>query len=97
MDLKDLKVHYYRDTVQVVDSYKVSKRDIPHIVIQIRLHELCSRSLLETTSYKNMIHEWRAHNLLYKLHYKRERTGSVDFNNNSKLLKLAYFILSLIY
>lgn len=45
-----------------------------------------------------MINEWRAHNLLYNLHIKRDRTGTVDLNKDQSIwAKIAYAILSFLY
>lgn len=49
-------------------------------------------------SFNSYIREWRAHNLLYKLHFKVERTKDVDLDINEPLWRRAcYFILSLLY
>ena len=46
----------------------------------------------------SMINEWRVHNLLYDLHYKRERTADVDLDYPQKwYIKLAYTLLSPLY
>lgn len=40
--------------------------------------------------------EWRAHNFLYRLGIARERTGSVDIDQNeSKLRRFIYAVLSI--
>jgi predicted small secreted protein len=45
---------------------------------------------------KSEYQEWAAHNFLYRMGYKRERTRSVDINQNeTKLRKFIYAVLSI--
>lgn len=45
-----------------------------------------------------MIIEWRAHNMLYELHIKRNRTRTVDLDINEPWYrKVGYLILSTLY
>jgi hypothetical protein len=45
-----------------------------------------------------MIIEWRAHNMLYALHIKRNRTRTVDLDINEPWYrKVGYLILSTLY
>ena len=46
----------------------------------------------------SMTHEWRAHNLLYSLGIKRDRTKDVDLDVNQPwYIKVAYSVLSIFY
>lgn len=56
-----------------------------------------SRVIYIRTNF-SMINEWRVHNLLYDLYYKRERTKDIDLDYPQKwYLKLAYTLLSPLY
>lgn len=49
-----------------------------------------------TRTPKSEYREWKAHNFLYKIGYKRERTKSVDIDQNeSKLRRFVYAVLSI--
>ena len=59
------------------------------------------RSYAEKIGFKykrsalSWIHEWRAHNWMYKHKIKIDRTKDVDLNENESLLKrVGYFIIS---
>lgn len=85
--------------VSVKDSYKVSKRsDILKCLEKI--HSTFEYKRLQQSGYSRTLQseyrEWKAHNLLYRLGICRERTGSVDINQNeSKLHRLCYLVLSI--
>ena len=64
------------------------------------IHESVGYNYLKTAGYtrtfESELREWKAHNFLYKIGYKRERTGSVDINQNEPLWrKIIYAVLSL--
>lgn len=46
---------------------------------------------------RSMVREWRAHNILYALGLWRERTRSVDLNENTWPVRACYFVLSCLY
>lgn len=51
--------------------------------------------MLEHRSAKSYLHEWQAHNILYKKNFEKERTGSVDFELKQKWwLKIAYWFIA---
>lgn len=48
-----------------------------------------------TRSPQSQVEEWRAHNIMWSWGYKRNRTGSVDLDQNeTPLRKLLYKIIS---
>lgn len=64
------------------------------------IHETETYKHLKASGYtrtlKSEYQEWKAHNFLYKIGYKRERTKSVDIDQNeTKLRKVIYAILSI--
>lgn len=57
-----------------------------------------AKSAIDNVGVFNLINEWRAHNLLYKLGIEKDRTKSVDLNtDNSWYIKVLYTILSIFY
>lgn len=49
-----------------------------------------------TRTLQSEYQEWKAHNFLYRIGYKRERTGSVDIDQHEpKLCRFIYAILSI--
>jgi hypothetical protein len=46
---------------------------------------------------KDLINEWKTHNLFYDLHLFRSHTKDVDLNKHSWFIKLIYSILSKFY
>ena len=48
-----------------------------------------------TRTPKEQVDEWIAHNVMWSWGYKRNRTGSVDLNQNeSKFRKIVYSIIA---
>ena len=68
----EIKIRQY--TVQVKDSYEVSKKEFDGVIDQLLCIDILKRSR------KSLRYEWAVHNLLYNLGIKREKTGSVDFD-----------------
>ena len=85
-------------SMRIIDSYKVKKNaDIYHILGCI--HETEEYEKLVESGYtrtiKSEFQEWKGHNTLYSLGIARERTRSVDIDQNeSWLRKFGYAILS---
>ena len=51
-----------------------------------------------TRTKESLIREWKAHNVLYRWGYEKERTGSVDFSQyESRGRRVAYFFLSWLF
>ena len=83
------------NNVHIKDSYKItSKSEMKEILYAIQhKHPECNTF---KRSYNSLIAEWRTHNRLYRLGYKRERTGDVDLNYPLKwYVELAYRILGI--
>ena len=69
-----MEIKIRKNTVQVTDSFEVSKKDFDGVIDQLLCIDILKRSR------KSLKYEWAAHNLLYNLGYRREKTGSVDFD-----------------
>lgn len=88
------------NNTHIEDSYKITKNKVMYNILnQIRISNIHNRNLaIFNRSLKSMIIEWRAHNLLYKLHICRERTRNVDLNLNEPLYKrISYYIFHMLY
>ena len=83
------------NNIHIEDSYQIkSKPKMREVLYAIQHnHPECNSF---KRSYKSMIAEWRTHNRLYRLGYKKNRTGSVDINYPLKwYIELAYRILGI--
>ena len=82
--------------IHIVDSYRFnSKKDIDAILNSIS-EWLEKEDMLYTRTKESWRKEWLAHNLLYRIGYKKERTGSTDLSEDESALRLfLYSILSL--
>ena len=97
--LQDAVCEIYNANIHIKDSYKIkSKRKMQEILYDVK-HYINQKGLECKTflrSDKSLIAEWRTHNRLYKLGYKRERTADVDLNYPLKwYVELAYRILGI--
>lgn len=94
-----IRYEIHMNTLSIPESYKIHKKsDMNDALNEIRHdNEAAHYNILKRTN-KNMIREWRSHNLLYDLNIARRRTAQVDFEYPQKwYYKLAYGILSLFY
>ena len=83
------------NNVHIKDSYKItSKSEMKEVLYAIQhKHQECNTF---KRSYNSLIAEWRTHNRLYRLGYKRQRTGDVDLNYPLKwYVEFAYRILGI--
>ena len=86
------------DNTSIIDSYRIKRiNDMVNVLKKIR--NTCDNSYaIHKRSIFGMVNEWRVHNLLYFLHIKRRRTGTVDLNINQSIwTKIAYTLLSVFY
>lgn len=73
------------NNIHIKDSYIVTKRVKMRTILDTLEKYLQDSSItmdipFNHRSINSMVNEWIAHNNLYILNYKRERTGSVDLN-----------------
>lgn len=81
----------------IENSYIVkSRKDMRDLLIAIEYDSNCGDAVRRIPK-NTMIREWRAHNLLYALGIARTRTRDVDLNENPWYIRVAYFVLSLMY
>lgn len=86
------------DNIHINDSYKIRKRsDMKSLLSYISASNRDNEVFKHRPMY-GLICEWRSHNLLFDLGYKRERTSSVDLNYPQRwYVRVAYFGLSKFY
>ena len=91
-----IQAEYNSSNIHIFNSYKIKrKRDMKRILMLIKCASF-NRGIFYSRKEKSWIREWKAHNILYKLGIKKERTSSVDLNENESILRrFGYFILSL--
>lgn len=99
----ELEVIVCFDNTHIEDSYRIkTRRDMRTVLEYIRLRTLSIKPLpvepmVLRRSLASQIREWRAHNLLYALGIERERTGSVDLNEERPAVRTLYAVLSVLY
>lgn len=91
-----IRVILNKYNIHIEDSYQVVKRKDMKDFLSIILDASLNRGIFYSRKIRSWIREWKAHNLLYRLGIKKDRTGSVDLDEcESKLRRFGYFILSL--
>lgn len=82
------------ENVKIIDSYLI-KSDAVKLAF---LDELKDDELLDNRSYKSLIREWKAHNILYKFGLFKERTRDTDLDNQESIFRrIGYFIITLLF
>ena len=89
VDFSDINVH-------IEDSYKIlgteNKRKILEEIVKIGAEE----GFTYERSIGSWICEWKAHNALYQRNYEKERTRSVDLNEDESFFRrFCYFFLAI--
>lgn len=83
------------NNIHIKDSYDIKKRSEMKEILYAIQYKKPDCNVFKR-SYNSMISEWKTHNRLYRLGYKKDRTGSVDLNNPLKwYVELAYKILGI--
>lgn len=93
VNIENLNIH-------ISNSYQFNSKEMNKILDYIMSKDYFK--MLTTAGFsrskKSMLREWKAHNLLYNLGYEKERTGSIDLDQNESFSRrIGYFILSLFY
>lgn len=93
-----LRVHTSENNTTILDSYQVKcTKDMKSILYLIRDNSK-ETSSVDIRDIKDMVREWRAHNLLYSLYLFRNKTKDVDLNTGQKwYTKIGYMLLSTLY
>ena len=91
-----IQAEYNGHSISIFNSYKIKrKRDMEFILTMIECASY-NRGIFYSRSKSSWIREWKAHNILYKLGLFKKSTKDLDlYENESKLRRFGYFILSL--
>ena len=85
-------INITESNIHIHDSYKIDNK-AEKIAM---LNEIFSRAADFPRSYKSALREWKAHNVLYKLHFKRSSTMHTDIEAKPNFfVRICYFILSI--
>lgn len=83
------------NNIHIKDSYKVTNTSEMKEILYAIQHNNPECKVFKR-SYNSMVSEWKAHNRLYKLGYKKHRTADVDINYPLKwYVELIYKILGI--
>lgn len=81
----------------IIDSYLIEDKDLINEILEVIIAYAELHPSHWNRSIESMRNEYMIHNIFYNLNYERERTSSVDLNNedeekyNSKLLSKILF------
>ena len=86
--------------IHIQNSHLVKSKKAIKTILANYIHKTSSYKELKAAGYtrslKSEYREWRAHNILYRLGYKRHRTGTTDIDQKeSKFRRFIYAILSI--
>lgn len=83
--------------MQIIDSYKITDKDNIKDILNCLLEYESETPSCWDRFLVSMIAEWDAHNVLYTINFKRNRTQSVDLNNADEIIYSSIFMKKLFY
>ena len=88
-----------KNNLQIIDSYKVSKpKEMKTILNYLRKYIKDKYKITYKRSVNSWCEEWQAHNLYYDLNQQRDRSRSVDLNEDEPKWKIqAYCVSAAVY
>lgn len=89
---KNMRIIYTENNTKVVDSYKLTKKEVEAIVYEIELTRL-GKHLPQIRSKKSYKCEIKAHNRLYKLGLFRSHTKDTDLEEKIAKWKEIFFYI----
>jgi len=91
---EDFYVNVTESNVHIHDSYKI-KGNRRKLEIISAITAACPTAF-KTRTIKSVLREWRAHNILYRMHIKRKSTMHTDIEAKQKLkYKIGYLLISI--
>jgi len=91
---KDFYVNITDNNVHIHDSYKIKGKWKKLAVIE-RILEI-QPDAFKIRSIRSVLREWRAHNILYRWHIKRDSTMHTDIEIHQKLkYKIGYLLVNI--
>ena len=86
------------DNIHIADSYLITEVDDMYVILEDIREQAFSEGLEYNRSNESWANEWLAHNVMYSIGISRDRTASVDLDENeSWWRKLLYALISLFY
>lgn len=93
-------ITYYvsKTVITIKNSWMIKKaEDMKNILKKIR-RQVERRGFVFERTDAAWLREWKAHNLMYNLNFKRAHTADVDLDENeSAFRRFCYLFLSLLY
>ena len=90
-----IQVEFSVKNVHIVDSYKIRKSADMSAIIKLIKAEAMKRKLRYKRSKSSWLTEWKAHNYMYDNNVERDRTASVDLEENLGFIKkLSYSLMA---
>lgn len=72
--------------MQIIDSYRITDEDDIKDILNCLLEYENNNPTTWNRTLSSMVTEWKVHNFLYSVNYKRYRTDDVDLNNEDENL-----------
>lgn len=100
IEIQGLDIKVSKNNINIKNSYKINNRLVMRMILDVLKNEVKEEHLespFDKRSVRGMVREWVAHNNLYKLGYKKDRTCNIDLNYPQKLyIPIVYWILSIL-
>ncbi len=93
--INNLEINISETNIHLHDSFTIHSKKEKEFI----LNEIIKAfpEILNYRTFKSMLREWRAHNILYRFNILRDRTKHTDIEFKQKLkFKIGYFLISLI-
>ena len=89
-----MKISYTKNNTHVEDSIKIKTRKAIGEEVDTILFVRDAKMYPTRKSRGSYINEWKGHNRLYKIGYKRDHTKDVDLEEPQKLIwRIIWFII----
>ena len=88
---RNITFQYNKNNIQIIHSYKIHDRiEMLRILSEIVNYIKENSGIVYKRQIPEWLDEWEAHNLFYDLNLQRERSESVDLNENEDKWKIKY-------
>lgn len=100
LQFNDRQINYQLspDNIHIVDSHLITNPQDMAVIVALLRADAENEGFGYKRTNAAWVTEWKAHNVLYKWGFKKDRTGSVDLNEDESTIRLiGYAILSLFH
>lgn len=87
-----LRVTYSKINVHVENSFLIKDDELKKKFLDLIIMKGKLLGFEYKRTFDSWLREWKAHNTLYNWKYKRERTASVDLNEDESLIKRFLYV-----